>query len=372
MGGMPPFMNRAADNWAARVGLPLLNRRGSKIRRIMLMGDSTTVSYNAAYPGGNAGAQANSAVSAMKRALIGAGYQVQDEFFQGTMGFTTGSSFASYDPRITLGSGWDFNAVTAANYGVLRNNSTTNPLIFTPTTPTQTCTLIVRSSNIAGSVTLTYGGVTKTLTIPAVYGFYSVTISATDGVALGNNIATIGRVSGTVDIASLHCYNAKLPAFQLLNNSSSGARAQHIANGTDAGRSLFFPEQLLTAGDECWWMIGPNDWRTSALPPMADFKGYAEAWADRRIANGITPKIILGVRSSLEVATIANMDAYSAALREVAAARGIKVYDVRERWGEFADANAEGLMVGGTDYFHPNYQGAQDLGQFYASIALAA
>lgn len=360
------------DKWARERGLPTSKYRSSKLRKIMLMGDSITVGYNTAYPTGNANAQLNSPVSVMKRALIGAGYQVQDEFFQGSMGYTTGSSFASFDRRVTLGAGWDFNAVTAANYGVLRNNSTTEPLFFAPRSQTNTCTVICRSSNIAGQATVSFGGVNKTLNIPAIYGFYAVTIGEADGVTLGNNSASVARVNGTNDVAAIWCRDSRLPAFQLLNCSSSGARAQHIANGNDAGRSLFFPEQVLSAGDECWWMVAANDWRTNALPPMAEFQAYAEAWADRRLANGIIPKIILGPRSALDVATVENMDAYSQALRNVAGARDIDVYDVKDRWGEFADANAEGLMVGGTDYFHPSYQGAQDLGQFYAQIALVA
>lgn len=339
----------------------------------MLMGNSIPTGYNAAYPSGNTAAQRSSPSSAMKRALIGAGYQVQDEFFQGTMGFDPASSFASFDPRFTLGDGWVWMGINAANYGVLQNTTTQNSCTFTPTTQCDSAKLVFRSHSAAGSASATFGGINKTLNIPDARGFYSINFAPADGVALGNNTLSWNRQAsgGQVTLAAVHCWNSRLPAFQILNASASGARAQHIANAADPGRPLYFPEQVLSAGDECWWMTIANDWRTNALPPMAEFQGLTEGWVDRRLANGIIPKIILDPRSALDVATIENMDAYSQTLRTVAASRNIKIYDVRDRWGEYADANAAGLMVGGSDYFHPNYQGAQDLGQFYAQIALA-
>jgi len=370
------FDRGGADRWARGAGLPLIGKRMPKPKRIMLQGDSIPTGYMSAYPSGNTAAQLTSPTAAMKRALIGAGFQVQDEFFEGTMGYTTAASFASFDPRVVFGAGWEFNGIVAANYGVLRNSTNQNECSFTPASQCDSATLIFRSHALTGSVSASLGSIVKTLSIPATYGFYRIDFAPSDGVTLAVNVLKWNRQAsgGTVDLAAAYCWNSKLPSFQILNASASGARAMHIARGDDAGRSLFFPEQILSAGDECWWMVGPNDWRENALPAMSEFKAYAEAWADRRLANGIVPRIILNARTALTAgtATIEHMDDYSAALREVAAARSISVHDVKDRWGEYADALAAGLMVGGTDYFHPNWAGAQDLGQFYAQIAMAA
>ncbi|GLT00141.1 hypothetical protein GCM10007897_15250 [Sphingobium jiangsuense] len=373
----PGAFNRGAvDRWAAGNGLPTLGKKSVKPKRILFHGNSIPVGYNAAYPTGNAGAWANSPISAMKRALIGAGYQVQDEFFEGTMGYTTAASFASFDTRLTIGAGWDFNGIIAANYGVLRNSTTQNSCTFTPTTPVDSATLIFRSHALVGLAQATLGAITKTLDIPATYGFYRIDFAPSDGVVLGNNALQWNRRAsgGTVDLAAVYCWNSRLPSFQLLNASASGARAQHIANAQDAGRSLYFPELVLSAGDEAWWMTVANDWRANALPPMNDFRGYAEAWVQRRLDNGIIPRIIVDPRTALTggTATVTDMDAYTATLQEVAAAKGAKYYEMKDRWGEYADAAAAGLMVGGTDYFHPNWYGAQDMGQFLAQIALSA
>ncbi|GLT02711.1 hypothetical protein GCM10007897_41330 [Sphingobium jiangsuense] len=63
---------------------------------------------------------------------------------------------------------------------------------------------------------------------------------------------------------------------------------------------------------------------------------------------------------------------YNAAIREVAASRGAPVFDFKDRWGEHADALAAGLMNPDPDYFHPIWRGAEDIGQVYAMLALAA
>ncbi|WP_284279054.1 SGNH/GDSL hydrolase family protein, partial [Sphingobium jiangsuense] len=68
----------------------------------------------------------------------------------------------------------------------------------------------------------------------------------------------------------------------------------------------------------------------------------------------------------------ANQDLYNAAIREVAASRGAPVFDFKDRWGEHADALAAGYMNPDPDYFHPNWRGAEDIGQVYAMLALAA
>ncbi|WP_284278888.1 SGNH/GDSL hydrolase family protein, partial [Sphingobium jiangsuense] len=68
----------------------------------------------------------------------------------------------------------------------------------------------------------------------------------------------------------------------------------------------------------------------------------------------------------------ANQDLYNAAIREVAASRGAPVFDFKDRWGEHADALAAGLMNPDPDYFHPIWRGAEDIGQVYAMLALAA
>jgi len=376
MGGIPPFIKSAADRWATGIGLPTLSKKSVKPKKILFHGNSIGVGYNAAFPSGNAGGWANSPVSAMKRALIGAGYQVQDDFFQGTMGYTTAASFASFDTRVAIGASWEFNAIVAANYGTLRNSATQSTCTFTPTTPCDSATLIFRSHALVGLAQATLGGITKTLDIPATYGFYRIDLGPSDGVVLGNNALQWNRRAsgGTVDLAAVRCWNSKLPSFQLLNCSASGARAQHIANAQDAGRSLYFPEQVLSAGDEAWWMTVANDWRANALPAMSEFRAFVDAWVQRRLDNGIVPRIIVDPRTSLEAgtATVADMDAYTATLQEVAAAKGVKYYEMKARWGEFAEASAAGLMVGGTDYFHPNWAGAQDLGLFMAQIALSA
>jgi len=338
----------------------------------MFHGDSTMAPYLTAYPSGNTGAYKNGAVRRMRDALIAAGHYAQDEFFQGTMGYTTAASFASFDTRMTLGAGWDFAAISAVNYGILQNSTTVNPWVFGPDTQCDTATVWFRSVTGTGSVSVAFGGITKTVDLQRpTPQFVSVTIGPSDGVVLGNNVVSVARVSGTIALCAEWARNSRLPAYQLLNASSSGAKAQHAVNSQDNGRPLYFPEQVLTAGDICIWQIGINDWKMGQLSDLATFKGMFEQWADRRIAHGIVPRLVLPVRSNAAGALIEDMDTYYEVMIASAKARNIAYLSMKDRWGEFNDADAAGFMVGGSDYYHPNWYGAQDMGLLHAAWALS-
>jgi len=66
------------------------------------------------------------------------------------------------------------------------------------------------------------------------------------------------------------------------------------------------------------------------------------------------------------------MAAYDGAQASVASAEDVAIYSFGDRWGSYAEASARGLMAGSGDAFHANWFGAQDQGQFYTSLALAA
>ena len=371
------FSSRAAARWARRQGLPGLSAPLARPRRIMLRGDSTGIGYMTAYPSGNAAAQRCGPSRRMRDALIAAGCYAQDEFVAGSGGYTSASGFMSFDPRISMtGSGWGYWAVTTAVFGTIRNNTdTTSIWTFAPDTQCDSCIFTYARNNSRSTGEISFGGVTKAFNqYNATAGFGSVTIGPADGVALGAHKADIRRTaaSGNVSIDSIWCYNSRLPGFQILNGSASGMKAQNLANSTAASASLYYPEQILAAGDECWWQIGVNDWKSSAPTDLAVFQGYVQAWVDQCQSRGIVPRIILPIRSALTDTTVELMQAYDAAQIAVAQAKNVAVYSFGDRWGSYVEASARGMMADAGDAFHANWFGAQDQGQFYAQIALSA
>ncbi|MBB3927807.1 lysophospholipase L1-like esterase [Sphingobium jiangsuense] len=375
LGAYGGFSRSAADRWAAGNGLPSLKYRLASPRKIMIAGTSIDAGYNTAFPSGNAQGYRCAPIRRLRDAIRARGFYAQDEFFAGTMGYTTASSFQSFDPRFQNGAGWEYNGFSGATWSILQNSTTTTPFTYTPDDATQTFTVWVRSVAGTGSVTVTCGAVTKTVSIQQTpTDFIAITLGESDGVTLGQNTYTVARASGTIQVVACWARNARLPAYQLLNCSASGGRMQHIANSADLARPFYFPEQILTAGDEYWIAMGPNDWRDNASPieSLPTYRTNMESVLDRRIANNIKTRVIIPARTSIAAASIANQDLYNAAIREVAASRGAPVFDFKDRWGEHADALAAGLMNPDPDYFHPIWRGAEDIGQVYAMLALAA
>lgn len=375
LGAYGGFSRGAADKWAAEIGLPTLSSPTAKPRKIMIAGTSVDAGYMTAYPSGNQQGYKCAPIRRLRDAIRARGFYAQDEFFAGTMGYTTASSFQSFDPRFANGAGWEYAGISGATWSILQNSTSTTPFTYTPDDQTQTFTVWVRSVSGTGSVTVTCGAATKTVSIQQTpTDFIAITLGESDGVTLGQNVYSVARVSGTVQVVACWARNSRLPAYQLLNCSASGGRMQHIANANDLARPFYFPEQILTAGDEYWIAMGPNDWRDNQTPveSLPAYRTNMEALLDHRAANGIKTRVIIPARTSIAAASIANQDLYNAAIREVAASRNTPVFDFKDRWGEHAEALANGYMNDDPDYFHPNWRGAEDEGQVYSVLTLAA
>lgn len=370
------FSRGAADKWAAGIGLPVLSGPLARPRKIMLRSDSTGIGYLTGYPSGNAAAQRCGPSRRMRDALIAAGCYAQDEFLVGSGGYATAAGLLAFDPRVSMtGTGWAYWAVTTSVFGAIRNNTDTTSLwTFAPDTQCDTAVLYYAKDNSRSTGEMSFGGATKAFNqYSATAGWGSITIGPADGVVLGANKVDIRRTaaSGNVTADAIWCYNSKLPAYQILNGSASGMKAQNLANSSTLSSSLYFPEQVLSAGDECWWQIGINDWKSASPTDLTTFQAYVQAWVDRCQMFGIIPRIILPIRSALTDTTAELMAAYDAAQIAVAQAKNVAVYSFGDRWGSYAEASARGLMAA-TDPFHAGWFGGQDQGQFYAQIAMAA
>lgn len=264
---------------------------------------------------------------------------------------------ASYNSQISAGAGWGASGNTIGG-PAWYNNSTTNPLVWSP--PGSIDTIDLYWMTASGYGTFTYavdGGATTSVATAGASGIGHVTLS---GLSAGAHTLTMARVSGTVRIIAAIGRLSTAPAIDVINAGWGGGISTEIAADDAAYRSLGGVRTL--APDLTILALDTNDY-TPAYGPVS-LTTYRANIAAIIAAGQVSGSVIVSAEypSAITRQTLAIQQSYWAAAREVAVAAGCPWLDLPSWMGGSYEA-APSLYADDT---HPTRAAYQAQAAWYA------
>ena len=269
-GEVSSFTNGDLD--PIRVGLANINGTngasgiGSRFQ-LLIEGDSTCAGIGTGTSGtSNAtGARGRVWSSQVVTNLVTAGIPAQDNSVFGDSNMTQYVTYNSYDPRVSLGSGWVTNntsvpggfafTFTNAASGGFGNASAT--MSFTPANQIDTFTIFWRNRasgtltvNVDGGAALTatagLGSGGSTITIPSSYSSYGTGYTTFSAGSLASHTINIIVQSGNpVDVAGIHAWNSTIAYVDMIRICTSGATIASFDSSTYFGDTAYFAPYVL-------------------------------------------------------------------------------------------------------------------------------
>jgi hypothetical protein len=325
---------------------------GTARAKVLFMGDSTDAGTGA----GAAGVALRSLsvptkVAAMLRA---AGVPAQVNSFWGSNQLQL---TAGYDPRLVRGTGWFTSGVGGYSLGGPSwqcASPNTGTLAFTVADNTDSADIYSLQSASSGTFTVNVDGGSTLATIDenGATALIKTTVTFTRGTSHTLNIQR--STGGTVYMDAVAMFDSTIPAVEIYNAGWAGGLTADIANTTNAyssGNAI-----SVVAPDLTFINCLINSWTASGGVPQ---ESIAVAMANIQIV--ITKALVSGsvvlvgpIPSSTSKNTVANQQAYVAALYDLAITNGVAFIDRTRSFIDFATADARGLMA---DTVHGNSPG---------------
>jgi len=329
--------------WAAKASNVLIATIGDSTMAGVTTGAGTTQAVNS-WPAKLA--------TLLQTSGINSGQNNRYGVASGTFSFLTG-----FDSRVSATGGWSQGATLAVG-GNAFACSATGALSFTPQGNVTKFVIKWRDGAAGRNFNYQVDGGTTT----AVNSSGTTQVASTGPISAGtsgSHTLTINWVLGSVTILGIDAYDDTSGRIEatIENWGISGATSANLIDNTDtqAGRfveyGVFAPKlSLIESG-----VI--NDWEQSVS--VATFQANMTTLVQKMLTVGdvivCTPPFD---PSSLGLA--ANQQAYIDAMYAVAAANGCGVFDIRKKWGSYANAVSNGWQAaGGTDP-HPTQAGYLD------------
>lgn len=308
--------------------------QASKTQRTMLvMGDSNSMGW-VVLGAGNHRRQLSwpSQFAALSPEWLGAS---AEDFFGRAL--TADSGYATYDPRMSVGAGWNATGPASVGGEMWQNGTTTNALSFTPNIAWDTVVVVFKCAASA-SAQIGVSGDLDAVSLGAGIQIETFTADQVDFSAL-----EIRRVSGNVRVIGAYCYDSSQSGLSVINGGRSGwASGDYAAVVTDAAS---------IAPDVCCIALGLNDLAQSVTPIafMANMRTLIEAM------QAAGSDIVLMVSMTPDGVPAYPWAQYVRVMYDLARYYSLPVVDISARFGAYSDANAAGFI---TDAFHPNSIGA--------------
>lgn len=267
---------------------------------------------------------------------------------------------AASDSRRVLGAGWaDTAAFSTVGGRVFTNTTTTGVFSFTPGYEFDRVEVYYLRGAITGEMTVAVDGGSAITTLSsnnAQTRYERAVIS----VPAGSERVDIARVSGTVYVGAVVCYDTAKPHLIAINAGLHGAVAGTFvasANPWDALNAITAIGPKLTV--VC---LTIND--IGNATPLATYSANLQTILTRAKSVG-DAIVVIGVPSG--TTQFANAGAsYIEACKAVASASGVPVLDLVRRWGGYSAANSAGLMA---DALHPTAVGYSEISAAFAEMA---
>jgi hypothetical protein len=336
-------------------------RSGTARARIACVGDSTTFGLGSVgSPASYSNAKAYSYPTQLAQAL---GPQKNlpahwDSFWcDNALDSVSGATLPLADPRMSLGAGWAMTGQQSMGGASLFNNSTTNPLSFTPINAFDTFDIWTLCNTGLGTITANIGGsaLATVNTSTGTHGAVKTTVSTGAAPATGTiNIELSGTLE-SVFIIGLEAYNSTLPKVSVWNQGACGAEVSSLS----ASSSPWYwqPALVSAAPNLVICGIGINDGRLgeSLATYIADYQQFITA-----VQAVCDMVMLIEVPSQIAVVPAATQAEFVAAQYQLAAANNLPVIDMSERWVSWVYSNNLGYYY---DQLHPYAAGYGDVVQ---------
>jgi len=330
---------------------------------LLLLGDSTFAGSgadgSAGYPVGS-----NSRTLGPQHQLAGMfrgnGYSV---YTDSCVGGQNAQAYYLWDTRFVAGAGWASGATSSATLANTfsrphHNNTTTNPLTFTPELGVDTFVVHYAVRTLAGSFTWSLdGGATNNVSVQgAVNAVGTVTVSA--GSVGAHNLA-IARVTGSIYILAIQAYDSTKKGIDVIQMGGSGtsmSNVQALANPWDALPFIKHLQPDLTIVN-----LAINNWILNVN--LTTFGSQLQAAISYFKTNGIDCIFVTGLPTQVDwvgpngVIPLSMQLGYVDAIKDVCKTNSVVCLDSFNRFGSQEKAFTDGFY---TDYTHPNFYGYHD------------
>lgn len=354
---------RIADlfkNWRVATSAAKNNVRNAKL---LLLGDSTFAGSGAngtaGYPVGS-----NSRTLGPQHQLAsmfrGVGYNV---YTDSCVGGQNAQAYYLWDTRFVAGAGWASGATSSATLATTfnrphHNNTTTNPLTFTPELDVDTFVVHYAIRTLAGSFTWALdGGSTTPVSVQGganAVGSFTVTAGS-----VGEHTLSIARVSGSIYILAVQAYDSTRKGVDIIHSGGSGnsmSSLQASVNPWDALPFVNYLQPDLTVVN-----LAINNWILNV--DLNLFRTQLQTSIDYFKANDLNVIFVTGLPTQVDwvgpngVIPLTKQLQYVDIIKDICKANSVVCLDSFNRFGSQEVALADGFY---TDYTHPNYSGYYD------------
>lgn len=266
-------------------------------------------------------------------------------------------SLPTYDTRATLGTGWASGlAGGVAGNLIYFTGASVGNLTFLPTTNVDTFTIYtVKVGGGTAAVKINGGSTLATITSAGSGSNAAITVTATAG---SNTLSIVPNADGNVVIEGIVAYLSTTPAIDIISLATAGITAGYYSTNSNSwGMRSVLP---VITPDLTLIELTTNDSNTST-----GVSTYTANLQTLIIAAQLTGDVVLASGISYTGAGAANLPAYIAAAKTLAAQNNIQYFDLNARQGSYTLLNSLGLMY---DTIHPNALGYQDVAQYFATM----
>ncbi|MGF7131891.1 lysophospholipase L1-like esterase [Paraburkholderia sp. EB58] len=343
-------------------------RSGTARARLCCLGDSTTFGLGSVgTPASYSNAKAFGYPTQLAQAL-GAQKNLAahwDSFWcDNGLDSVAGATLPLADPRIALGTGWSNTGQTSMGGLSLFNNTTTNPVSFTPINAFDTFDIWTVCNSGLGTVTADIGGaVLATIsTSTGTHGATKTTVSTGAAPATGTINVRLSGTLASVFLIGIEAYNSTLPKVSVWNQGWCGGTTANITGNASPWSTL--PALVAAAPNLVMCGIGINDSRTGVTLAQ-----YIANYQELITAITAVSDMVLFVENppEISVVTTALWTQFQQAVYQLAAANNLPLIDLTQRWVSWAYSNALGYYY---DALHPYAAGYGDITQAFLDAPL--
>lgn len=329
--------------------------------KIAVVGDSTSAGVGSGTGTSTAGAYAFSTSAALAKRVTARSLPatISSRWCDaGGQSFST--PLGTYDPRVTLGSGWAPDTTILDSLGGSPLKSTgTGVLSFTPTDAFDTCDIYYITFPVNGTITANLdGGSATSINTGVAAGLGKTTLTGT----LGTHTVNLTGVSGTAFVIGLDCYNSQTPQVSIWNLGAQGRDSTNFCPSSPVGWSAQTALPF-AAPDLTLYCLGVND----------TFHSNSSAATQAAVQTAITTArqtgdvaIVTQIPADAAFAATAAQDVTVAAIRSVAAANNVPVLDLYARRGPRATQAQTGILY--FDSVHQTKTGYASIAQFLDGV----